>query len=195
MSQIARFLPILLLSLFASLCIVSAAGAFALEKGMFLIAGDQLKDPRFRDHVILLIQHDAQGSAGLVVNRPSRLPLAAVVPQGSALAGSDKLLSYGGPVEPETLLALVTVRAHPPEPADMVIDGLYVTGVFVLDEWSEFSAEVTDYRGFAGYTGWAAGQLLAEMKRGDWKVWPADLEGVFAGNGDGLRERLLDKLP
>jgi len=164
--------------------------AFAPDKGMLLIANEQLTDPRFRDRVILLIQHDIQGTAGLVVNRTSRLSLATVLPQGSKLAEEGMTLSYGGPVEPQTLLALVKVRNHPPEPADEIIDGLYVTGLGVLEEWPDFADEVVDYRAFVGYTGWAPGQLDTEMQRGDWQVLPADEESVFAGDGVQLWKRL-----
>jgi len=164
--------------------------AFAPDKGMLLIANEQLTDPRFRDRVILLIQHDIQGTAGLVVNRASRLSLTTVLPQGSKLAEEGMTLSYGGPVEPQTLLALVKVRNHPPEPADEIIDGLYVTGLGVLEEWPDFADEVVDYRAFVGYTGWAPGQLDTEMQRGDWHVLPADEESVFAGDGVQLWKRL-----
>ena len=164
--------------------------AFAPDKGMLLIANEQLTDPRFRDRVILLIQHDTQGTAGLVVNRTSRLSLATILPQGSKLAEEGMTLSYGGPVEPQTLLALVKVRSNPPEPADEIIENLYVTGLGVLDEWPDFADEVVAYRAFVGYTGWAPGQLNAEMQRGDWHVLPADEENVFVGDGVQLWKRL-----
>ena len=164
--------------------------ALTPEKGRLLVAKEQLADPRFRDRVILLIQHDAQGSAGLVVNRPSRLLLSTLLPEGSSLAGQGMVLSYGGPVEPQTLLALVKVRSHPPEPADEVTDNLYVTGVGILDEWPGYADEVVACRAFVGYTGWAPGQLDAEMQRGDWAVLPADEQSVFAAEGVRLWERL-----
>jgi len=164
--------------------------AFSPDKGMFLVANEHLADPRFRDRVILLIQHDTQGTAGLVVNRSSRLALAKILSQGSKLAVPGVTLSYGGPVEPQTLLALVKVRNHPPEPAEEVLDGLYVTGLGVLDEWPDFANEVVAYRAFVGYTGWAPGQLNAEIQRGDWHVIPVDEENIFAGDGVQLLERL-----
>jgi putative transcriptional regulator len=191
MMKIYRFLQLSLLVLLLA-CTVGPGNLYAFmpEKGMLLVANEQLADPRFRDRVILLIQHDTQGTAGLVVNRTSRLPLATILPAGSKLAGEGMTLSYGGPVEPQTLLALVRVRNYPPEPADEIIDNLYVTGVGVLDEWPDFSAEVVDYRAFVGYTGWAPGQLDAEMQRGDWYVIPADEQSIFAKDGVQLWERL-----
>ena len=198
MMPIGRSLSLCMLALlFAGVVGVNNVDAMMPEKGMLLVANEQLAAPRFHDRVILLIQNDTQGTAGLVVNRTSRLSLATVLPEGSALAGQGMTLSYGGPVEPETLLALVKIRNNPPEPAEEIIDGLYVTGVGVLDEWPDFVDEVVAYRVFAGYTGWAPGQLNIEMQRGDWHVLPADDQSVFADDGvrlwERLRQRALEK--
>ena len=183
------------LTLLVLLAVTNVLHATTPEKGMFLVADEQLKDPRFRNGVILLIQHNEQGSAGLVVNRGSRLSLSAILPKDSSLTGDGRTLSYGGPVDPNTLLALVKVRKYPPEPADEVVEGLYVTGVGVLDEWTDFSAEVVSYRTFVGYTGWAAGQLGAEIQRGDWSVLQADAESVLTGDQGQLWKRLRETLP
>ena len=192
MTLYSRSMGLFLLALCLSVVSQSQLYAFAPDKGMLLIANEKLTDPRFRDRVILLIQHDTQGTAGLVVNRTSRLPLAMVLPQGSKLAEEGRSLSYGGPVEPQTLLALVKVRNNPPEPADEVIENIYVTGLGVLDAWPDFADEVVAYRAFVGYTGWAPDQLNAEMQRGDWHVLPADEESVFAGDGVPLWKRLRE---
>ena len=183
------------LTLLVLLAMTNVLHATTPEKGMFLVADEQLKDPRFRNGVILLIQHNEQGSAGLVVNRGSRLSLSAILPKDSSLTGDGRTLSYGGPVDPNTLLALVKVRKYPPEPADEVVEGLYVTGVGVLDEWTDFSAEVVSYRTFVGYTGWAAGQLGAEIQRGDWSVLQADAASVLTGDQGQLWKRLRETLP
>jgi putative transcriptional regulator len=195
MSMICRSWHICLLVLLACVAGANDLYAFTAEKGMFLVANEKLADPRFRARVILLIQHDTRGTVGLVVNRTSRLPVASVLPEGSKLARLGLTLSYGGPVEPETLLALVKVRNYPPEPADEVIDGVYVTGMGVLDEWPDFADEVVDYRAFVGYAGWAPGQLDVEMQRGGWHVMPADEESVFTGDGMELWERLRKTIP
>lgn len=178
------------LTLLALLALPDIVQATAPQKGMFLVATEQLKDPRFRNGVILLIQHDSEGSAGLVINRGSRLSLATILPEDSPLAGDGVTLSYGGPVDQHALLALVRIRKHPPEPADEVVEGLYVTAVGVLDEWPDFSAEVVSYRTFVGYTGWAAGQLDTELRRGDWDLLPADAESVMAADQGQLWKRL-----
>lgn len=184
----------LLLMTLCAVCAPLSLHAFAPAKGMFLIADEGMVDPRFKARVILLIQHDAHGSAGLIVNRSSRLQLNAVLPKDSQLGLQGKTLSYGGPVEPNTLLALVKVHGNPPEPAEEILTDLYLTGIGVLDVWPEFDGEVINYRAFVGYTGWAPGQLNHEMQRGSWHIVPADEDSVFAGQDETLWESLNSRI-
>ena len=188
------FKLVILLVTLSALCAPLTLHAFTPAKGMFLVADERMVDPRFKDRVILLIQHDAEGSAGLIVNRSSRLQLNALLPKDSQLDPQGKTLSYGGPVEPNTLLVLVKVHTHPPEPAEKILANLYVTGIGVLDTWPDFDGEVVDYRAFAGYAGWAPGQLNQEMQRGSWHVLPADEESVFAGRDETLWDNLNKRI-
>ena len=75
-----------------------------LEPGMLLVARAALPDPRFHEAVVLVVQHGSQGTAGLVLNRPSRLTLTEVLPTLPVLAGGDRKLSCGGPVAPRTFM-------------------------------------------------------------------------------------------
>jgi putative transcriptional regulator len=180
----------LLLVSLVSLATPSGLHAVAPAKGMFLVADEGMVDPRFKAGVILLIRHDADGSAGLIINRSSRLPLDAVLPKETRLDSQGRKLSYGGPVEPGALLALVKVHNTPPQHAEKILANLYLTGVAMLDQWPGVPDEVIDYRAFAGYAGWAPGQLDGEMQSGSWHLVPADEESVFAGQDEGLWERL-----
>ncbi len=184
--------PLLNLSCLIMLLLLSSGPvlAFSVTPGTFLVAREGFADPRFRDSVVLLIQHDANGSAGVIVNRPSRLPLSELVPEGSSLARDAAVLWYGGPVDPQSLLALVRVRRKPPEPADEILGRLYLTGLNVLSEWPLFDREVLDCKVFSGYAGWQPGQLMAELQRGDWTLLPVDEESVFSAPDEALWERL-----
>lgn len=192
-----RTIVIVMLVLLASLVTLGVPvrlHAFAPAKGMFLVADEAMNDPRFKARVILLIRHDADGSAGLIVNRSSRLPLQAVLPKDTRLDPQGKTLSYGGPVDPKALLALVKVHDKAPGHAEQVFANVYVTGIGVLDQWPDAADEVIDYRAFAGYTGWAAGQLDREMQHGSWHVVPADEASVFAGRDETLWEGLNSRI-
>ena len=188
------FLWFFLLVALCTLCAPSNLHAYALAKGMFLVADEGMLDPRFKARVILLIQHDASGSTGLIVNRSSRLPLSAVLPKDSQLDLQGRSLSYGGPVQPDTLLALVKVRENPPQPAEKILANLYLTGIGILDLWPDFDNEVVDYRAFSGYTGWAPGQLNQEMQLGSWHLLPADEDSIFTGRDEMLWEKLNSRV-
>ncbi|PLX82221.1 MAG: hypothetical protein C0614_06245 [Desulfuromonas sp.] len=169
---------------------IASAKEADLQVGSFLVARESLPDPRFNKSVILLIQHDEAGSGGLIVNRPSRLQVAAVLGEREQLQNVRGLLSYGGPVAEQALLALVKVMEPTPAPSAKIFDDLYVTDVTKLLPWLEQEGETLQYRIFRGYTGWAPGQLEREIARGDWWVEPADAGSVFAGNVKELWWRL-----
>ena len=197
MIYFSRSIVIVMLVVLAGLATLGAPArlhAYAPAKGMFLVADQGMADPRFKARVILLIRHDADGSAGLIVNRSSRLSLQAVLPKDTRLDLQGRTLSYGGPVEPKALLALIKVQGKPPEHAEQVLANLYVTAVGMLDQWPDLAEEVIDYRAFAGYTGWAPGQLDQEMQRGSWHVVPADEASVFAGRDETLWESLNSRI-
>lgn len=157
----------------------AVAADIASRVGMFLLAEETIRDPRFRGGVVLLVQDDQEGSAGLVINRISRLPLSAVLPEASSLAGHGVMLSYGGPVEPQSLLALVRINGPSPEPADEVLAGLYITGIAVLEDWADAPTPFPEFRAFTGYAGWAPGQLEVELARKDWRIVAGDIQAVF----------------
>jgi putative transcriptional regulator len=169
---------------------VEASEELAPEAGMVLVARDRLPDPRFHDAVILLIQHDKQGSAGLIINRPSRLPLTALFPEQTALVGDGRVVSYGGPVAPKELLVLVGTSSPPPQPARRIMEDLFVTGPGELVDWLLEPSGDGHFRVFTGYAGWVSGQLDAELTRGDWRVLPIDTASLFEGDGARLWETL-----
>mgnify|MGYP001464071626 CR=1 FL=1 len=171
---------------------VASAKEADLQVGSFLVARESLPDPRFNKSVILLIQHDGTGSGGLIVNRPSHLQVAAVLGEKQQYQDVQGLLSYGGPVMEQALLALVKVVDPSSAPSSKIFDDLYVTDVSRLPPWLEQEGETLQYRIFKGYTGWAPGQLELEIERGDWRVEPADAGSVFAANVKDLWWRLSE---
>ncbi len=159
-------------------------------KGLLLLSREQLPDPRFRDSVILLLQHDDQGTVGLIINKTSRLPLSAVWEPESDLSFEGETLSYGGPIEPETLLALVRVEQTPPEMSERIAEGLYLVGLESLARWQKEPEQKKVFRVFTGYAGWAPGQLAVELAQNDWQVVAIDVDSLFGGEVSELWRRL-----
>jgi putative transcriptional regulator len=170
-----------------------AAAAVAPEAGLLLVARPELPDPRFREAVILLVQHGPAGSAGLILNRPSRLALAEVLPELPAATGPEGLLSYGGPVAPRDFMVLVRAQGEPPEPSQKVIGNVYLTGTEQFAAWLDKNCQHAAYRVFAGYGGWSPGQLEKEMVRGDWQLLSADEQTPFVADMTGLWQALAGR--
>jgi len=171
----------------------AVADAVIPEAGMLLVARPSLVDPRFYQAVVLVVQHGSQGTAGLILNRPSRLGLAEALPELPELAGEAAVLCYGGPVEPRSFLVLVKAAKNPPQPAQRVLAATYLTGTRQLAAWLDAGQPQASYRVFAGYAGWAPEQLSIEVARGDWQVLPGDEHVLFAADLDGLWQELAHR--
>ena len=78
-------------------------------RGQLLIAAPSLFD-YFRRTAVLVIEHTAEGAMGVVLNRESETRVADAVPQLADLAAADELVMIGGPVAPQSVVALGRVR-------------------------------------------------------------------------------------
>ena len=146
----------------------------AVEKGVFLVASPSLNDPNFQETVVLVLEHGAQGTLGLILNRATNMLLSEALPGVPALKGTTHKLFVGGPVQPSVLLLLS--RLKDPQPAmRSVFDSVYVGGTpDVLEQILTEAGSSARFRAFAGYAGWGPGQLGFEMLQGAWAVLPPE---------------------
>ena len=144
-------------------------------KGQLLIASPKRRDPNFFRAVILMVQHDDQGSLGLVLNRPLEVTVQAAWKQLSQLpcqVGGH--LHQGGPCD-GVLMALHTdIEASDIE----IVPGVHFsTSKDAIEHLMSHTG--SRVRLFVGYAGWTAGQLETELSQGAWLTLPATDEGVF----------------
>ena len=159
----------------------------ALARGKLLVAAAHLDDPNFARSVVLLLAYDEEGGAmGVIVNRPTPLRLARVLPDVPALAGRSDRLWRGGPVLPTSLLTLVRSRENLDGSEAVLEDVRVLTSRKAVLRTLESPVPSEQLRAFAGHAGWAPGQLEAETARGDWTVVPATAPLVFSSNPDEL---------
>lgn len=150
-----------------------------IGKGVFLIASPALRDPNFRQTVVLLCEHGPDGALGVVLNRPTAIHISEVLPQVPVLEGQRHVLFSGGPVQPSHVLLLYRLTPEPPD-THHVFDGVYMGGdVQALEQVLTMPAGYGAFRAYVGYSGWGAGQLENEMKTGAWITLPADPHVVF----------------
>jgi putative transcriptional regulator len=161
--------------------------------GHFLVAHPRLTDPNFEQTVVLVLSHGEQGAIGLVVNRPSDLALSRLLPDVESLRERDDRAYFGGPVAPRTIRLLVRAEDGPPGAFHAFDDVWAADDPALLAELVERG--VGEVRVYAGYAGWAAGQLDAELARGDWHVAPARAELVFSPRPATIWGALLPRNP
>jgi putative transcriptional regulator len=135
-------------------------------RGQLLVASPGMLDPNFRRTVVLVTEHNDEGAAGLVLNRPSPAPVSELVPQLEPLVDDGEQLWVGGPVQPNAVIVLGEFL----DPGDAAVPLFGSLGFPSLEEPEDVAAQTTRRRVFAGYAGWGAGQLEDELSRDDWIV-------------------------
>lgn len=175
-----------------------------IVSGALLVAMPVLAGPNFNHTVLYLIEHSAQGTVGVVLNRPSEVALEHVLPTWATLARGSDLFHVGGPCQTDAALCLargelldgrVELATGRAELAEL---GLKPTGrgIYLADldvEPVPTSALISDIRVFAGYAGWSAGQLAAEIAEGAWLCLPALTDDVFTTDPDRLWRTVLSR--
>lgn len=148
-------------------------------KGVLLISHPAMDDPNFRHTVVLIVEHGPKGSVGLVLNRPTDIPLSQTLPDIAVLKGTTYRLFIGGPVSPNRMTMLVRLK-EPQAGVTRVFDGVYVGGSpDMLERLIAQSQPTEAFRVFAGVAGWAPEQLAYEVQQGAWATLPADAAEIF----------------
>jgi putative transcriptional regulator len=159
-------------------------------QGILLVASRQMPDPRFQRSVILLLVHGEEGSLGLIINRPTRIPLSEALPELGG-EGVKHRLFFGGPVAMNTLMFLV--RGKPPSAhATPILEDVYVSADRrALERLLGTRKLAEKIRLYFGHAGWGPGQLNAELATGSWHLFQADAETLFHGQADTLWEKFI----
>ena len=150
-------------------------------RGQLLVAAPPLVDPNFDRTVVLVLEHGDDGGLGLVINRRSDTTLDDVFPEWRDLVAAPGVVFAGGPVATDAVIALA--RRRPGEHDDDKFVALFddLGTVDLAEEPLDVGSSLTALRVFAGYAGWAPGQLEAEIDQGAWFVVTLQPGDPFAG--------------
>ncbi|MEK9723661.1 MAG: YqgE/AlgH family protein [Rhodospirillaceae bacterium] len=165
--------------------------------GRMLVASEKLKDPFFQHSVVYIIEHDANGAIGLIVNRRmGEGSLAQLVDELGFSLPEDRHveLYFGGPVSLRGVFVLHSPEYDGPRTLKAP-DGLAMTGDKSIIRAIANGRAPKQIRLMMGYAGWGAGQLEDEVERGDWLDAPADNQLIFeeGGDADDIWKRARDK--
>ena len=147
-------------------------------RGKLLVASRNMRDPRFRETVVLVVDYGMGGAAGLIINRPLEVRLAELIPDLPMLGKRKDKAFYGGPVEGNKMFLLIR-STKTVEESSKVLAGVHVSTSRTVLERLISGKLGTPFRAYAGYAGWASGQLDVEISRGDWHVMKADARMIF----------------
>lgn len=158
-------------------------------KGRFLLDGGTLSGTYFHRTVVLVCEHNPEGAFGLVLNRPAGNLLEDVLPNELPPFLRVLRLFNGGPVQGS---ALSYLSSHPKLTGGSVLPRISLG--HDLDELialGKAPPEGLRLKTFAGYAGWAPGQLDDEIRRDSWIVLKATADLIFAEPADDLWRRVL----
>lgn len=152
--------------------------------GQLLVASARIEDPLFGRSVCLVMQHDASGAIGVLLNRPLQVGpqlwqlLGSDQEQKSRLesAGENRWVHFGGPLSGPVVALHVNRQLADAE----TLPGVYVAAQ--KEHLQQLVKEVqpeTRMRLIVGHAGWPEGQLEAEIAAGLWHVLPATVDRVF----------------
>ncbi|MFN4027810.1 MULTISPECIES: YqgE/AlgH family protein [Flavobacterium] len=137
-----------------------------LQKGQLLIAEPSIiGDLSFNRSVILLADHNEEGSVGFILNKPLKYTIRDLLPEIEA-----KFKIYnGGPVEQDNLYFIHNVPDLIPNSIE-ISNGIFWGGNFELtkDLINKGLIKKKNIRFFLGYTGWDSEQLENEMQSNSW---------------------------
>lgn len=160
--------------------------------GVLLIADPFLKDPNFMRTVVLLTEHQDEGTVGFVLNRQWETTLDELIPD---VAGFSIPVYYGGPVQMNTIHFLHCKPELVPGGVE-IMPGVFWGGDFdtVMEHLKDGTLDTNEIRFFIGYSGWGNGQLEGEMTEKTWLTVAATTELVFHPNAEEIWKDSLKHL-
>lgn len=182
--------------------------------GRLLVAAPSLTDPNFDRAVVLLLDHDEEGSLGVVLNRPTPVGVGDILESWAGLAGEPDVVFQGGPVSLDSALGVAVIpgdeglsqgsrpEAGAPAPSSPLRPGTgapigwrRVHGAICLVDLDTppelLATALGSLRIFAGYAGWGPGQLETELADGAWYVVESEPGDVSSPRPENLWRAVL----
>ncbi len=167
-----------------------------LKAPILLLAMPQVLDPFFYKSVVLLLQHQQEGSQGFIVNRPTGVKIAEILEDLEIpwLGDEGSLAFFGGPVQPQ--LGTLLFREEQPMTESTrfeVCPGVALTQ-HLGDLESLAGKPPASFRLLLGYAGWGDGQLVKEILRNDWITAPVTTELLFSDEPDEVWQLAMESV-
>jgi putative transcriptional regulator len=164
-----------------------------IQKGTLLIATPEIEAGIFFRGVILVCEHNPNGSFGLVINKSLELELPEEIMKVNHLVNPNVSIRAGGPVQTNQMMLLHTNSDTSAQTLN-ICEGVYLGGdlQFLQDALSDSNGPAIHL--CFGYAGWGAGQLEREFLDGGWFIYPASSQIIFHTAPDKMWSLLLREM-
>lgn len=160
-----------------------AAGARPTT-AILLVARDDLTDPDFAESVVLVMNNIGPGPIGIILNRPTSIPVSRLFPDLKRLARAHDRVYFGGPVDFGSVWFLFRA-AKPPANAIQACDGVYLSADRkLLLQLLGRDRPMDGLKVFVGHAGWTPDQLEGEIAQGAWTLARAGPGAIFNGKSE-----------
>ncbi|MFO7617795.1 MAG: YqgE/AlgH family protein [Bacteroidales bacterium] len=161
------------------------------QKGRVLVAEPFLQDSYFKRSVVLITEHNEEGTLGFVLNNPIDFKINEII---KSFPDVDSLISIGGPVRTDTVHYLHTIGHEIPE-CEEVMENIFWGGDLDAIKKGLGDGWIQHYqvRFFVGYSSWFPGQLDREIAENSWLVTEIDGLDVMHGTDFRLWEKVLSQ--
>jgi putative transcriptional regulator len=164
-----------------------------LEKGTFLIATPDVESGSFFRSVLLVCEHSANGSFGIVINKTLDLELPEEILSAEHLTNPRVGIRAGGPVQTNQMMLLHSSDKIPEQTIE-ICEGVYLGGDLQFLQEAIIDDNGPFIRLCFGYAGWQAGQLEREFLDGGWFLCPAAARHIFETPPEKLWQTLLREM-
>ncbi len=147
------------------------------KQGLVLISEPFAPDNIFSRSIILLAEHNENGTVGFILNKPFNRKISDF---SSEFGNFDMKVSFGGPVGDKHIYYIHTYGKKIPGSIH-IKDNLYWGGEFNVIQTLSESGQLDEHkiRFFVGYSGWTKEQLVNEIKKDYWLVSDIDIKTIM----------------
>ncbi len=161
-------------------------------QGTLLLSEPFLNDTYFKRSVVLISEHDEQGTLGFILNKPTEISINEAMEDFPAF---DANLYFGGPVDTDSLFYIHTL-GNRLKGARRIMNDIYWGGDFEELKYLINTGQVNNHqvRFYAGYAGWEPRQLHHEIKDNAWLLSTANISFVFNDHAEDLWKKVLKSM-
>lgn len=158
-------------------------------QGKLLISEPTLADSFFKRSVVLLVEHNASGTVGFILNKSAQILLHEAIEE---LDGFNFPIYFGGPVKRDNLFFVHTL-GNKISGSIKITEDLFWGGSF--DELKKMildgKTSPKEVKFFLGYSGWEPNQLNREMEEHSWFVANASKPLVMQETDNGMWRQVM----